>query len=69
MGYAYVNDRLCGQCPLTIRARCGACRYFPNPLGIDNHRKNDTGQGQAVTTSRSLGAKRRRRLAAKRSFI
>ena len=26
---AVVNDRLCGQCPRTIRARCIACRYFP----------------------------------------
>ena len=24
----------CGQCPLTMRARCSAFRYFPDPLGI-----------------------------------
>jgi len=23
-----------GESPLTIRARCGAFRYFPDPLGI-----------------------------------
>ena len=23
-----------GQCPLTIRARCSAFRYCPDPLGI-----------------------------------
>ena len=23
-----------GQCPLTMRARCGAIRYCPDPLGI-----------------------------------
>jgi len=22
-----------GQCPVTMRARCGRCRYFPDPLG------------------------------------
>ena len=27
-------DSLRGAPPLTIRARCGGSRYFPNPLGI-----------------------------------
>ena len=35
---------------------------------IRNRCKNDTGQGKAKTTSRSLGANWERRLAAKRSF-
>ena len=31
----------CGESPLTMRARCSAFRYFPNPLGIGTAKQFD----------------------------